>query len=118
MVNASTNLVFREIITVPRGTTKRLEFVFIDKPDLSNADIKFIVIDNFNDKNVIINKSIDYDSDSVSQLNEGIFFITIEPQDTQNLKPFTYYYFVRIIRGNEILEPIKGEFIVTETAPI
>jgi hypothetical protein len=111
---ANTNFVKREIITVPRGSTKNLQFVFIDEPDLRDADIKLIVIESFSNPRILFQKGVNHSL--TQELNRGIFFITIEPQDTINLEAFTYFYdLVITFPDGRKFNPVRGEFIITES---
>lgn len=114
MPSSNSNLSKRVIITAPRGTTKNIQFVFTDSPDLRNADIKFIVIKSFLEPQILFQKT--YNPNLTTELDKGIFTITIEPQDTINLESLTYFYDLIItFTDGTIKNPVRGEFIVTET---
>lgn len=100
-------------IDVPKGTTQRIDFIFDDQPDLTEADIVFTVKLSPSSEEYVFQKRPDLALST--DLSEGKFTIEIEPDDTSGITSRSYIYEVRVTIGDEAYVPFLGAFNVFGT---
>lgn len=96
-------------IDLAQGTTKRVNFIFEDLPDLSAAIITLTVKRHFTDQKIVISKQPDINLSP--ELENGKFTIKFDPVDTEQLTPRSYVYELEIVFPNgDVVKPILGDF--------
>lgn len=97
-------------IDIGQGTTKRVNFVFDDLPDLTSAVITLSVKKHSTDKAIVLEKQPDINLSP--DLEGGKFIIKFNPEDTEQLSPRTYIYELSIVQPDtgEVLKPLIGDF--------
>lgn len=66
----------------------------------------FSVKKNPDDENYIFQKNLDR---GIRRLDDGEYYVKIEPEDTANLEQFGYYYDLQCKIGNDVFTFLKGK---------
>ena len=99
-------------IIITRGDSKGFNFRVRNRQGQATTldGATFSVKENLDDSVYVFQKTL---SLGISQLQNGDYYVKIEPEDTEGLTPLKYYYDLQIEIGDDIYTPLKGRFDVT-----
>ncbi|MBQ8549716.1 MAG: hypothetical protein IJ426_00055 [Clostridia bacterium] len=98
-------------IIVTRGDSKGFNFRVRDRQGQATTldGATFSVKENLDDSVYVFQKTL---SLGISQLDNGDYYVKIEPADTEGLELQKYYYDLQIEIGDDVYTPLKGRFDV------
>lgn len=98
-------------IIITRGDSKGFNFRVRNRQGQATTldGATFSVKENLDDSVYVFQKTL---SLGISHLNNGDYYVKIEPEDTEGLTFRKYYYDLQIEIGDDIYTPLKGRFDV------
>lgn len=98
-------------IIITRGDSKGFNFRVRDAQGAATAldAAHFSVKEKLDDSDYVFQKTL---SMGISQLDNGDYYVKIEPADTEGLELQKYYYDLQITIGDDVYTPLKGRFDV------
>ena len=98
-------------IIITRGDSKGFNFRVRDRQGQATTldGATFSVKENLDESVYVFQKTL---SIGISHLDNGDYYVKIEPEDTAGLTPRKYYYDLQIEIGDDVYTPLKGRFDV------
>ena len=95
-------------IEITRGDSYGFNFEIADENDqeVELDAAYFSCKENPDDESYIFQKTIDH---GITKLNDGGYYVKIEPADTKDLNQFKYYYDLQIEIDDDVYTPLKGK---------
>lgn len=98
-------------IELTRGDSYGFNFEIADENDqeVGLDAAYFSCKENPDDEQYIFQKTL---GNGITKLNDGGYYVKIDPDETKELTQFGYYYDLEIRIGNDIHTPLKGRLSI------
>ena len=99
-------------IVITRGDSYGFNFEITDENDqeVELDAAYFSCKENPDDESCVFQKSIGH---GITKLNDGGYYVKIEPDDTKDLNLFKFYYDLQIEIDDDVHTPLKGRLNIT-----